>query len=110
MRTALVSAGGPGPEEYREWLARGFTLVHAREWLTDGLELEEAECWRARGIGTASAALPLRVRGSRRRAIGRTLDVGGGAGAETLAPLDRARRADRDPPAPPEPRRVAVLG
>ncbi|WP_449282921.1 hypothetical protein [Leucobacter sp.] len=63
MKTALATAGGPGPEEYREWLARGFTLVEAREWLVDGVELEEAERWRARGIGTASAALPLRVRG-----------------------------------------------
>ncbi|WP_053385434.1 hypothetical protein [Leucobacter celer] len=63
MKTALATAGGPGPEEYREWLARGFTLVQAREWLTDGVELEEAERWRARGVGAASAALPLRVRG-----------------------------------------------
>ncbi|QBE49895.1 hypothetical protein [Leucobacter triazinivorans] len=63
MKTALGTAGGPGPEEYREWLARGFTLLQAREWLVDGVDLGEAERWRARGIGTASAALPLRVRG-----------------------------------------------
>lgn len=63
MRTAIAAADGPGPEEYREWLERGFAPERAREWMADGASLEEAEAWRDVGAGVAATALAYRVRG-----------------------------------------------
>lgn len=63
MRTAVAGARGPGPEEYRKWMAYGFSVAEAREWIRDGVDPEDALVWREAGVEDARDALRWRVRG-----------------------------------------------
>lgn len=94
MRTALATAGGPGPEELAEWLAAGFPPARAREWIADGAPLEEAEVWRAIGLGDAASALRWRVRGATPGEARLFAGIGVRSGRHARALARFARRAD----------------